>query len=202
MAAEPKIDDWTIYQGRTFKRVVRWETEPVVYKPITAITQTAPVEITAVGHGLKSGWYAAVTNVAGMTEINAPANAPKTADYKQVTVVDVDTITINTVDAASFSAYKSGGYIRYNTPSDLNGAEVRINIRDRVGGSLLQTLSTTTGEIVADAANNVIAIVITAAVTAAITYTKGVYDLEVDIAGDVAVLTVGDVVVVPEITTE
>lgn len=200
--SEPKTDDWVIYQGRTFKRVVRWETEPVVYKPITAVSQAAPVAITASGHGLKSGWYAAVTDVKGMTEINAQSNAPKASDYHQVTVSDVDTITINDINAAGFSAYKSGGYLRYNTPVDITGAVVRANIRDRVGGTLLLSLSTVTGEIVLDTVNHTISITIPATVTQVIGYTKGVYDLEAAIGTEVTVLTVGSVNVIPEITTE
>ena len=201
MAAEPKVDDWTIYQGRTFKRVIRWETEPVVYKPITAIAKTAPVAITATGHGLKSGWYAAITDVVGMAQINAPANSPKDGDYHQVTFVDADTITLNGISAASYGAYTSGGYIRYNTPASLAGAVVRATVRNRVGGTALQVLSSATGEIAIDDTEHTITVTLTAAVTELITYTRGVYDLEVDIAGDVTLLTSGTVVVVPEITT-
>lgn len=202
MAADPKNLDLTIYQGRTFRHVVRWETSPPVYKAITAITQTAPVVITAVGHGVKTGWYVAVTDVGGMTEINAAANAPRSGDYTQATFVDTDNISLDTVDAARFSAYTSGGYLRYNTPKDLGGAVARMDLRDRVGGTLLLSISSTTGEITLDNTDHMIVIELTPAVTELITYKKAVYDLEVQASdGTVSVLLAGSITVIPEVTT-
>lgn len=37
----------TVVQGNTFSQVVRWETVPFVFKPITDISRSAPVVITA-----------------------------------------------------------------------------------------------------------------------------------------------------------
>lgn len=202
MAANPKNLDLTIYQGRTFRHVVRWETTPTVYKEITGITQTAPVVITAVGHGVKTGWYVAVTDVGGMTEINAAANAPRSGDYVQATFVDADRLSLDTVDAARFSAYTSGGYLRYNTPKDLSGAVARMDLRDRVGGTLLLSISSTTGEIVLDNTEHMIVVELPAAVTELMEYKKAVYDLEVETNdGAVSVLLVGSVTVIPEVTT-
>jgi hypothetical protein len=203
VALDPKTDDWTIYQGRTFKRIVRWETTPTVFKPITNITQAAPVVVTCVGHGMRSGWYGAITDVLGMTEINAPANAPRAGDYKQVTVVDVDNVSINDLSSAQFSTYTSGGYLRYNTPKSLDGAVARLHVRNRVGGTLLLDLSSTSGEIVLSDLEHVIAVTVSDAVTKLMTYTKGVYDLEIeDSAGETYVLLTGSITVVPEITAE
>ena len=203
MALDPKTDDWTIYQGRTFKRIVRWETTPTVFKPITNITQAAPAVVTCVGHGMRSGWYGAITDVLGMTEINAPANAPRAGDYKQVTVVDVDNVSINDLSSAQFSTYTSGGYLRYNTPKSLDGAVARLHVRNRVGGTLLLDISSTTGEIALSDLEHVIAVTISDEVTKLMTYTKGVYDLEIeDSAGETYVLLTGSVTVVPEITVE
>jgi hypothetical protein len=203
VALDPKTDDWTIYQGRTFKRIVRWETTPTVFKPITGISRTAPVVVDCVGHGLKSGWYMAITDVFGMTEINAPANSPRSGDYKQVTVIDADSFSINDLSSAQFSTYTSGGYVRYNTPKSLAGAVARLHIRNRVGGTLLLDLTSTTGEIVLSDLDHMIVVTITDDVTKLMTYTKGVYDLEIeDSTGETYVLLVGSVVVVPEITVE
>lgn len=202
MASDPKTLDLTIYQGRTFRHVVRWETSPPVYKPITNVTQTAPVVVTAVGHGVQTGWYVAITDVGGMTEINASANTPRSSDYVQATLVDADNISLDTIDAARFSAYTSGGYLRYNTPKDLSGATARMDLRDRVGGTLLLGISSTTGEITLDNANHMIVIELTPAVTALMTYKKAVYDLEIEASdGTVSVLLVGSITVVPEVTT-
>lgn len=48
--------DFVIEQGKTFQHVLRWETLPFVYKPITGISQVAPARVTATGHGLPDGW--------------------------------------------------------------------------------------------------------------------------------------------------
>jgi hypothetical protein len=203
VALDPKTDDWTIYQGRTFKRIVRWETTPTVFKPITNITRAAPTVVECIGHGLKSGWYMAITDVVGMTEINAPANSPRAGDYKQVTVIDVDNFSVNDLSSAQFSAYTSGGYVRYNTPKSLDGAVARLHIRNRVKGTLLLELTSTAGDIVLSDSDHMVVITITDDVTKLMTYTKGVYDLEIeDGAGDTYVLLTGSVAVVPEITVE
>ena len=67
--------DLSLVQGKTFALVLRWETEPVIYRAITAIQQTAPVRLTVTAHGAPDGWRCAVSNAKGMTEINAEANA-------------------------------------------------------------------------------------------------------------------------------
>lgn len=202
MADYPKQIDWTIYQGRTFQYVLRWDTDPMVYKAITAISRTAPAQLTVPGHGLASGWYAAVTDVVGMTEINAQSNAPRTSDYRQVTVVDVDTISFNDLSTAGFSAYVSGGYLRYRTPKSLAGAVARMDIRDHVGGTLLHAASSTGGEIVLDDTNHTITVVLSDVVTAAMTYRQAVYDLEVvALDGTVSVLLAGNIELIPEVTT-
>jgi hypothetical protein len=203
VALDPKQDDWTIYQGRVFRRIVRWETTPTVFKEITGITRGAPTSVLCVGHGLSSGWYVAVTDVLGMTEINAPANSPRSSDYRQVTVLDSDNFTINDLSSAQFSPYTSGGYIRYNTPKSLSGAVARLQIRDRVGGTLLLDMSSTTGEIDLDDTNHVVIVSILDDVTKLMTYTSAVYDLEIeDSDGDTYVLLTGSIEVVPEITVE
>ena len=55
--------DLTIQQGRTFSLALRWESPPVVYRPITAIAQTAPARLTVPAHGVPDGWRVAITNV-------------------------------------------------------------------------------------------------------------------------------------------
>jgi hypothetical protein len=123
-----------IVRGSTFSLVVYWETLPIVYKAITGISQTAPVRITAPGHGALEGARAAVTAVRGMKEINAAdPNALTDEDYHRATVVDANTVEFNDVNAADFRAYVSGGYLQYFTPVDLTGFSARISLRRRRG---------------------------------------------------------------------
>lgn len=194
--------DLVIEQGKTFSKTLRWETGPVVYKPITGITQAAPARITSAAHGLVNGWRVAVVSVKGMTQINASSTPPKAKDYTKATVIDSNTIELNAVNAADFKAYTSGGYLQYNTPVDMTGYSARMAIKDKIGGTVLLSLTTVNNRIVLDNAAKTIRLLIAATDTAAITWTKGVYDLEmVSAAGEVASLMSGSVSVVKEVTT-
>lgn len=191
----------TIRQGETFLRVIRWETLPYVYKAISAITAAAPVAITAPGHGLATGWRAAVVSVRGMKEINARNSPPRDSDFHQVTVTGADALTINDINSAEYSAYTSGGYLQYYTPVDLAGYSARLTIRDRVGGTVLKSLVSPT-DITLDNANHTVTVTLSATDTAAFAFTKGVYDLElVSGAGAVTTLYSGNVAVTKEVTT-
>ena len=48
-----------VQQGKTFTLLLRWETEPIVYKAVTAIAQVAPVRLTVPAHALVDGLRAA-----------------------------------------------------------------------------------------------------------------------------------------------
>jgi hypothetical protein len=130
--------DITIQQGKTFSLVARYAAEPAVFKAITAITQGAPATVTATGHGIPEGWAAAIVGIAkGMLEINAQADPPRAVDYHQVHVIDPNTISFEDIDSSAYTAYKSGGYVRYYTPVDLTGATATMTVRDRIGGTVL-----------------------------------------------------------------
>ena len=196
--------DLTIQQGRTFSLALRWESPPIVYRPITAIAQTAPARLTVPAHGVPDGWRVAITNVKGMTEINAEANKLTSRDYHQATVLDANTIDINDINAAGFKPYTSGGYIQFNTPVDLTGFKARMKIKNRVGGTTLYTLTTENGALAIDAAAKIITIDISESDTAAMTFTTGVYDLEMVSGATPAVVTAllsGRVTVTKEVTT-
>jgi hypothetical protein len=114
----------TIEQGKTFQRLLRWETTPLVYKAVSAITQAAPARVTATAHGVPPGWNVALTGVRGMTEINASQIPPKDADMHQATVIDANTLELNTVSAADFSAY-AGAAISATTRRTISRATPR-----------------------------------------------------------------------------
>jgi hypothetical protein len=196
----------SIKKGKTFSRVLRPTAPPYIYRAITAITKTAPVGIKAVGHGLVTGQYAAVVSAKGMKEINAEVDrngSPKLSEYHKVTVVDVDNITINDINAADFSAYTSGGYLQFLTPVDMAGSTARRTIKNRVGGTTLLSLTTANGGLVIDNVNHTITEKISATDTAAITWKTGVTDLELEVTatGVVTELDSEDVVVVVEEVT-
>lgn len=172
-------------QGSTFSLVLRWETEPIVYRPITAISQSAPVRITAPVHGLVEGWRAAVVGGKGMDELRATPNDVKDRDYHQAKVIDADTIEFNDVNAAEFKAYVSGAHLQYNTPVDLAGYVARLVVKDKVGGVVLFEMGTTNGRVLLDLITHTITLTATAADLSAQTWTKGVYELELESPGGV-----------------
>ncbi len=256
----PIKKDLTILQGRTFSYPLKWEIEPIVYKPITGITQSAPCVVTAVGHGLPDGWRAAIVSVKGMTQINA-SNPPKDSEYVVTKVLTADTIELNTVNASEYKTYTSGGYVQYNTPQDLAGYVARMSIKDKIspttamlwmastvyptgytiitstgtileattggtsdvveptaagvdgtvtwgavssfaGSRELMSLTTTNLRILIDNTTKTIKLDIDALDTAAVTFKKGVYDLELESpAGVVTALMFGNVTVTNEVTT-
>jgi len=193
--------DFVIEQGKTFQQVLRWEAPPIIYKPITGATQAAPVRITAPAHGIPPGWRVAVVSVKGMTALNAESNPPKDKDFKPATVVDVDHVELNGVNASDYKAYVSGGYLQFNTPVPLAGYTARMSIKDKVGGTELLSLDTTNGFIVVSDTDKTIRLEIDAVTTAGMTWAKGVYDLEmISPDGIVVALLAGSVTVSKEVT--
>jgi hypothetical protein len=199
--------DLIIQQGKTFSVTLRWETGPLIYKAVTAITSTLPCRVTATGHDIPDGWRVALTGVKGMTDINASTIPPKDKDFYDATVVDANTVELNAVDSTRFKAYTSGGYLVSNTPVNLTGYTARMKIKDKIGGTVLA--STEAGDtpldiitVTIDTAAKTITVTISATDTAALTWTKGVYDLEMISAGGVVTeLIDGTFTVSKEVTT-
>lgn len=193
--------DLKIRQGETFTRIVRWETLPLIWKAITAITQTGPVRITAPGHSCPDGWKACVKDAGGMDEINAENWPARASDFHKVAVESSSVVNFNDVSAVEFDPYTTGGYLVYYTPVPLVGYTARMKLKDRVGGTVLDSLVSPT-DIVIDTANFTITFTIAAAVSEIWTFTRGVYDLEVVSAtGVVTALLSGAVAVTKEVTT-
>ena len=170
--------DLVIERGKTFSQVLRWESLPIVYKPITGITKSGPAVITATGHGLVTGWRAAVSAVLGMVEINSVYTPPKAKDYHVVTVVDVNTISFNDVNSAAFTTYVSGGVLQYNTPVDLSGYSAQMLITDSASGALLQTLTSGNNDIVFDNVNKTITVNMNKTNTGLLAWSSALYSLD------------------------
>ena len=190
-------------QGKTFNLILRWETEPVVRKAITGISfASGAPRLTVAGHGMPNGWRGYIFGVKGPAELNAEdPEKVKDKDYYPCSVIDPNTVELNTVNAADFKDYVSGGFLAFYTPSDLAGHTARMTIRDKVGGAELFSLTTENARIVLDAGAKTIRLTVSATDTAALTWKKGVFDLEmVGPTGVVTELTSGTVTVTKEIT--
>lgn len=203
----PTQKDITILQGKTFKDVIRWGTEPIVRKAISGIDlSTGCPRLAVVGHGLPQGWPIAVFNVLAPREINCENNPPRDDDFTPATVIDADHVELNRVSAVGWKAYTSGGFIQFDTPHDIAGYLFRMKIRSKVGGPILASseaadspLDIITFSI--DVANKAITRLISAADTAALTFKSGVYDLEAESpTGEVFLLCFGSVAVTREVT--
>lgn len=194
--------DLIIQKGKTFSRVIRWETEPFVYKAITAITKAAPAVVTATAHGVPDGWRVAVVSVQGMIEINALNSPLKVSDFHKAKVLTANTIELNDVNSSDFTAYTSGGSVQYYTPVALAGYTARMQIRASLtAAAFLLELTTTNGRIAIDDTLKTITLTVSAVDTAGITWKSGVYDLElVSAGGAVTQLLSGSVTVTEEAT--
>lgn len=190
-----------IQKGGTFSLVLRWEVEPLVHKPVSAVTRATPCVITATAHGVPDGWNVALVDATGMTELNAESMPPAGRDWHKATLVDADNVKLNDVSSAKYKVYVSGGALVYYTPQDLTGFLARLTVKDKVGGTVLMSLTDSDG-IDLDAVNFAITLTIDAADTALIDWKKGVYDLELESAtGVVTKLLEGRVSVQEEVTT-
>jgi hypothetical protein len=191
----------TIQQGKTYSTTLRWASEPYVYKPITSVANTAPVRLTVPAHGLPDGWRFAVSAVQGATGLNAKKSPPEAKEYYEATVIDENTVDINNVNGMLLGAYKSGGVIQYLTPVDMTGMSARMQIKDKVGGTSLLTITSDAGDITINPGTYTITIRIPPTVTEALTWTTGSYDLEMYNGTDVFLLCFGIISVEFEVTT-
>ncbi len=185
-----------IIKGTTFSVLFRYESPKKTYVPITGISRTAPVVITAAGHSMPSAWRVKVTDVLGMTDINSKE------DYREATALTGNTIEINSINAVSFKDYASSGIIEYNEPVDLTGFTARMQVRATIDSeAVLLELTTGNGGIVLDTVNSTVSLLVSASVTELITWDSGVYSLElVSGTGVVTTFLEGAITTIKEVT--
>ena len=183
-----------VYQGSTFSKVLRWESSTKKYIPITAISKAAPMVVTAPAHGVPVGWRTKLTNISGMKEV---ANI----DYITNTATTLDTLTFNSINSLSYTAYASGGVLEYNQPIDLQGMTARMQIREKLTSpTVLLQLTTENGLIQLDNTLKTIVFSIPAQTTETLTFKQAVYSLELVKGTTVVPFASGTVSLVPEVT--
>jgi hypothetical protein len=195
MSAPAKLN-FKIYQGATFAEVLRWESAVKVYVPITGITKSAPLVVTAPAHGVPVEWRVKFTNIAGMTDLNSDST------YHQVYSATTDNITINSVNSLGFKAYTAGGIVEYNKPVDTADYTARMQIRSKLDSpDIILSLTTENSGIVIDNIKKTITLNISAVDTAALTFNTAVYGLEmISSGGQVTPFVVGNLTLVKEVT--
>lgn len=196
----------TIRKGSAENIPIRLEQSGWSYASISAVLQTAPLRVTAPGHGIPDGWRAAIMNVKAVGDFGAANNPPKDNELHTVTVIDADTVEFNAINGAAFRAHTGGGQLAWHTPVDLNlyvGA--RMNVRDKVGGVLVANWTTDTNELERDVANDTLWLRLDDLVTETLTAKNKVFDIElIRTGGDADRVCAYDstIVVLDETTTE
>ena len=195
MSTPAKIN-FKLYQGSTFSEVLRWESSLKTYVPITGISKSAPIIITAPAHGVPVEWRVKFTNILGMADLNSNDT------YYQATSVTSDTLTINDINSLGFKTYISGGIVEYNTPIDLTGFKARMQVRSKVDSStVIIELTTENNYIVINNVNKTINLAIPATITSGFTFSTAVYSLElVSTGGQVTPFCDGTITLVKEVT--
>lgn len=198
--------DLEIRRGATIALPIRLESEELQSVPVTAISRSAPVRITAPGHALSDKWRAAVVCAGGMSEINAENYPPRDSELRQVTRIDNDVVEFNKVSSACFRAYSSGGYLVSYAPYDLSLYDgARMEVKNRVGGTQLALFTTADGTLELDEALGCVWLKISAGDSAALTFSSGVFDIELynDDSKVTAVCSAESTfTVLPEVTTD
>lgn len=195
MSTPAKIN-FKLYQGSTFNEVLRWESSLKTYVPITSITKSAPLVVTAPAHGVPVDWRVKFTSILGMTELNSDDT------YYTATSVTATTITVNAINSLGFKAYTSGGVVEYNTPVDLTGFTARMQIRSKIDSdTVIQELTTENGYIIINNTNKTITLSLPASITSGFTFSSVVYSLEmVSSGGQVTPFCNGTITLVKEVT--
>jgi hypothetical protein len=194
MAGPTKLN-LKIYQGSTFRETLRWESALKVYAPISNISKTAPMVVTAANHGVPVGWRTKISGALGMKEANTGDN------YLVASEVAANTATFNSVNALNYTTYTGGGVLEYNQPVDLTGYTARMQIRSKLEDlTVLTELTTENNRILIDNTLKTITLTIPANVTAALNFQSAVYSLELVNGSEVTPFIGGTVSLIKEVT--
>jgi hypothetical protein len=187
---------------------IRVESANLAFAPITAMTKTAPLSVTATGHGIPDGWRACV--MGGMADVSVTAPI-KDSYLKRIVVVDANTVEFPGVNAENFKAYTSGGQLAFYEPLDLSPYSLaRMDLKKSISGTAVVTLSTNLTTMEIDAANSVVWLrilddtLVDSGTLLNIPAQTYLFDIELETgAGDVIALCSAEstIEVTPEITT-
>ena len=155
--------DIMIYKGRTFEFSYRYAQSDLVYRAISGMPSTAPVRFIVTAHGIPDGWPVRIENLEGFD----------CTEDLFATVVDPDTIELNSVNATCWRPYRTGGNVAFCKPFDLTGYTAKAWFRDRVGGTPILKVN-----VPVDIAMSSFELRIEAEDTETLPWRRGVYDIE------------------------
>ena len=191
--------DLTFKQGATYSKAVSWYGAGKICKLIESLTVGCPTIVNITSHGIPSGGDIPVfiSHVKGATR----ANHTKTP--VAATFIDADSFYID-ADTVAQTYTASTGLLTYFAPTDLTNYTARMTIKDEIGGTIIDTLTSAGGELIITAALGKVTITIAASVTATYTFDTAVYDLElVDDSPEPVVTRIveGEIELCKEVTT-
>lgn len=172
----------SIVRGKTLNRIFQYAASQLEYIPILEVLKTSPLTLElASPHGLTTGWLARVQGVSSPSEMNTPEST-----YWPVYVPAPTEIEFNEIDGALWPEYAPGvskGHLVFRRPVDLTDWVFRMHVRDKIGGTVLLSLSssgldTADGEIQVMSGDSAFMLKLTAEQTKNLTWNTGVYDLE------------------------
>lgn len=172
--------DFTLEEGKTFRRRVRWfNLDKHVYVPIASMSQSGPLVVeTQVAHGIPDGWEAAIVSANGMVTLNAKSNPPKANEYHKVTRKTDTEVEFNSINSAGFPAYTTGGYLQFFEPMPLDGTVPRWVVKDVVDGAVLVEATEANGLLSVNNVAKYYEILLDVDDTTDLGWTKGVHELE------------------------
>ncbi|MGA4634511.1 hypothetical protein ACPA5B_11585 [Pseudomonas solani] len=158
-----------IIPGATLQQPLLLMQPTYTYKQITAIQQTAPLKMTVPAHGLPGDW---MTWGEGIQQ-GSSLNLDKSTNVGRMTrVINADTVEFNDINGLQLKA--SGGVLVYQLPVDLTGMGVRVEIRGDGATPIVLTL----GSGVTVLGLGQLLLELTPEQTAATTWTRGEWDLD------------------------
>lgn len=199
------VVDITIVKGKTFEFMYRYADAELVYLPILGMPSTTPVRLTLAAHGIPDGWPVRIEDLRRPEGLSSEESG--CGSHYFATLIDANTIELNQVSVSGARPWAGGGVVVFNRPFDLSGCSARMQIRDRVDGALLLSLSsdpavTRDGSIQIDTGLAALIAKLEPTKTASLSWARGVYDLElITPGGDIyPVAAVSKVAVSPEVT--
>lgn len=195
--------DLTLRAGDSFRYLLRLQTERWIYRPIEAVSQTAPLRLSVPGHGLSPGWPVALSGIPGLPPRAQPMDPPLDGECWPAEVLSADLLEINPLNASDWPAYGGGGVLQYREPYVLSGCRAQMWLRPQPQAPAVLELSSANGRIGVDALNQWLRLQLDPASTARLTAPHYVYGLALLTAdGEVCTVAQGRVFVLPDCNPE
>lgn len=165
---QPARLDLRVNKGATFRALLRVMQPSLIYKAITAIAAKAPVQLT-VAHELPTDWPVWVEQAQQLQALN---RAPLRTTPHMASVIDANTLEINSINAAGTNA--KGGQLIYQAPLDLTGATAVLQLLEEGADAGTLPVTVNTG--------GWVGVDLTAAETAALGWAARDYVLDITLA--------------------